>query len=114
MVAHRAQRVFGIGGVPPGDNARAYVWERRLHPVMIVIALIALVAFYFTEFSHAADLTLIGHLLEWLIFGVFLFDLVWMTALCNQKLGYLRRNWLDVVIVVCSGLALVGVDAQWV
>ena len=34
MVAHTAQRLFGIGGVPPGDNARAYIWEKRLHPVM--------------------------------------------------------------------------------
>src|SRR3954451_2987431 len=114
MVAHTAQRLLGIGGVPPGDNARAYIWEKRLHPVMIGIAVIALVAFYFTEFSDAAELVTIGHRLEWLIFAVFFWDLIWMTALCDQKLRYLRRNWLDVVIVVCSGLALVGVDAQWV
>src|SRR4051812_31443012 len=114
MVAHVAQGLLGIGGVPPGDNARAYIWEKRLHSVMIAIAIIALVAFYFTEFSDAADLVTIGHRLEWLIFAVFLFDLIWMTAVCDQKLRYLRRNWLDVVIVVCSGLALVGVDAQWV
>jgi len=114
MVAHAAKGLLGIGGVPPGDNARAYIWEKRLHPVMIGIALIALVAFYFTEFSHAGDLVMIGHALEWLIFGFFFFELAWMTAVCEQKLRYLRRNWLDMVIVVCSGLALVGVDAQWV
>ena len=64
MVAHAAKGQLGIGGVPPGDNARAYIWEKRLHPVMIGIALIALVAFYFTEFSHAGDLVMIGHALE--------------------------------------------------
>jgi voltage-gated potassium channel len=114
MVARVAKRLLGMSGVPPGDNARAYLWEKRLHPVMIAIALIALIAFYLTEFSHAADLVMIGHGLECLIFGVFFFELVWMTAVCEQKLLYLRRNWLDLVIVACSGLALLGVDAQWV
>jgi voltage-gated potassium channel len=106
--------LLGIGGVPPGDNARAYTWEKRLHGVMIAIALIALVAFYLTEFAHSRELFVLGHLLEWLIFVGFSFELLWMTAICDRKLAYLRHNWLDVLIVLSAGFALIGVESEWV
>ena len=38
MAAHVLRRILGMGGVPPGDNARTHQWERRLHGVMIAIA----------------------------------------------------------------------------
>ena len=114
MVSHVAKRLLGVGGVPPGDSPRAYLWERRLHGVMIAIALIALVAFYLTEFAHDRGLWGIGHALEWIIFLGFSGELLWMVALCEHKRRYLLNNWLDVLIVLCSGLALVGVETEWV
>src|SRR5689334_12241104 len=106
--------MLGLGGVPPGESTRAYVWEQRLHALMIAIALTSLAAFYLTEFSHARELITIGHVLEWLIFVVFFIELVWMISLCEHKLAYLRANWLDVLIVLCSALALAGVEIEWV
>lgn len=114
MVSHVAKRLLGVGGVPPGESARAYAWEKRLHALMIAIAITALGAFYLTEFAHTRELFVIGHALEWLIFLVFSVELVWMTSVCHQKLRYLRNNWLDVLIVLCAGLALVGVETEWV
>ena len=38
----KVRRVLGMGGVPPHDNPRAYLWERRLHWVMVFVALLAL------------------------------------------------------------------------
>ena len=114
MVSHVAKRLLGVGGVPPGDSPRAYLWERRLHGVMIAIALIALIAFYLTEFAHDRKLWGIGHALEWVIFLGFSGELLWMVALCEHKRRYLLNNWLDVLIVLCSGLALVGVETEWV
>jgi len=114
VVAHVARHLLGIAGVPPGEEPRAYAWEKRLHAVMIAIALISLLAFYLTEFSHSHELFAIGHLLEWAIFVGFSLELVWMTAICKQKIRYLRSNWLDVLIVLCAGLALVGVETEWV
>ena len=87
MVAPAVKRILGTGGVPPGDNARAYVWERRLHPAMIGVALIALVAFYFTEFSDGSNFSVIGHGLEWLIFIVFL----WLKQTAIQAVRCCRR-----------------------
>src|SRR5690349_10781731 len=114
MVSHVAKRLLGVGGVPPGENTRAYQWEKRLHALMIAIAIVALLAFYLTEFAHSRELFTIGHALEWIIFVVFSFELVWMTALCEHRLRYLRTNWLDVLIVLCSGLAVLGVETEWV
>jgi voltage-gated potassium channel len=106
--------LLGIGGVPPGDNARAYAREKRLHGVLIAIALISLVAFYLTEFAHSRELFVLGHLLEWIIFVGFSIELLWMTAICDRKLAYLRHNWLDVLIVLSAGFALIGVETEWV
>jgi voltage-gated potassium channel len=114
VVSHVAKRLLGVGGVPPGESAHAYAWERRLHALMIAIAITALVAFYLTEFAHTRELFVIGHALEWVIFVVFSVELVWMTSVCQQKLRYVRNNWLDVLIVLCAGLALVGVETEWV
>jgi voltage-gated potassium channel len=114
VVSHVVTRLLGIGGVPPGDNPRAYLWEKRLHWVMISIALIALIAFYLTEFSDDRKLWVIGHALEWVIFLGFSGELLWMVWVCDHKRHYLLNNWLDVLIVLCSGLALAGVETQWV
>ena len=114
MVPSLVMRLLGVGGVPPGENQRAYVWEKRLHGVMIALALIAVVAFYFTELSHDRTLSSIGHALDWLIFLGFSGDLLWMLVLCEHKPRYLLHNWLDVLIVLCSGLALAGAQTAWV
>ena len=114
MVSHVARRLLGVGGVPPGDNERAYAWERRLHALMIGIALASLAALYLTEFSGSRELFAVGHALEWVIFLLFAFELAWMVHVCDQKLDYLRSNGLDVLIVLCSGLAIMGVDTEWV
>jgi voltage-gated potassium channel len=114
VITRVAKRLLGVGGVPPGDNARAYTWEKRLHGVMIAIALISLLAFYLTEFAHSRELFALGHLLEWTIFVGFSFELLWMTAICDRKITYLRHNWLDVLIVLSAGLALIGVETEWV
>jgi voltage-gated potassium channel len=114
VIARATKGLLGIGGVPPGDNPRAYTWEQRLHGVMIAIALVSLVAFYLTEFAHSRELFALGHLLEWLIFVGFSFELLWMTAICDRKIAYLRHNWLDVLIVLSAGFALIGVETEWV
>jgi len=114
VVTHAMRRLLGIGGVPPGDHARAYAWERRLHGVMIAIALVSVISLYFTDFSGDAHLHAGGRVLEWVILLAFSGELVWMVYLSNQKLRYLSNNWLDVLIVVSAALALAGAETEWV
>ena len=103
-----------MGGVPPGDNARAHLWERRLHGVMIAIALTSLVSVYCTELSGEAPLRLVGRVLEWGIFLTFGAELAWMVHLSSHKARYLFNNWLDALIVLFAGLTLAGADTEWV
>jgi len=114
VVSHVVKRLLGVAGVPPGEHPRAYVWEKRLHWVMIAMALIALISLYLTEFSHDGKLWAIGHTLEWLIFLGFSGELLWMVSICQHKRRYLLNNWLDVLIVLCAGLALAGAETEWV
>jgi len=114
MAVHSIRRVIGIGGVPAGESPRAFAWERRLHPVMIAIAMASMVSLYCTEFSGEPELRRAGHMIEWGIFLAFSAELLWMLHLCSRQLRYLAHNWMDVLIVLCSGLALAGAQTEWV
>jgi voltage-gated potassium channel len=105
---------FGMAGVPPHDSARAYLWERRLHGVMLGFALLSIPAFSFVELEKVPELRSAGYALEWTIFIAFALELMWMLHVARQKLRYLLGNWLDVLIVVAAGLSVAGHDAQWV
>lgn len=107
-------RMLGIGGVPPGDNPRAYVWERRLHRVMIGIALLSVAALYCVELGDDPRVRVFGQVLDWLVFLGFGAELCWMVSLSRLKLRYLLSNWLNVLIVLSSGLALAGANTGWV
>jgi voltage-gated potassium channel len=105
---------LGMAGVPPHDNARAYVWEKRLHGVMLGFALVAIFAFYFTEIEPLPELRSAGHVLEWIVFLGFSAELVIMLTITRHRLRYLLGNWLDVLIVLAAGFSVAGHDAEWV
>jgi voltage-gated potassium channel len=109
-----ARRWFGMAGVPPHDGARAYLWERRLHGVMLGFALLSIPAFSFVELEKVPELRTAGRVLEWAIFIAFAGELLWMLHVTRQKLRYLLGNWLDVLIVIAAGLSIAGHEAEWV
>jgi voltage-gated potassium channel len=103
-----------MAGVPPHDHPRAYLWERRLHGIMLGVALLAVFTFYLSEVDRDAQLRAVGHNLEWAVFAAFLLELLWMLAITRQKLRYLLGNWLDVFVVITAGLAIAGHETEWV
>ena len=105
---------LGMGGVPLHDDARAYVWERRLHGVMLGAALLAIPAFYLVEVQRELDLRPFGRALEWTIFIAFSLELLWMLHVTRQKLRYLLGNWLDLLIVLAAAMSIAGHDTEWV
>ncbi len=107
------RHLLGMGGVPPHDNPRAYDWEKRLHWIMVGVALLAIPSFYLKDIAAVAELRLRGWELDALIFAVFSAELVLMLSLAHQRRLYLQRNWLNLVIVVGSGLGLAGVGLGW-
>jgi len=105
---------LGMGGVPPRDEARAYAWERRLHAVMLGVALLAIPAFYLVEVQREVDLRAFGRVLEWTIFTAFSIELLWMLRVTRQKLRYLLGNWLDLLIVLAAAMSIAGHETEWV
>lgn len=103
----------GVGGVPAHDNARAYLWERRLHPVMIVVALIALPAAFIDDGSVDPLLRTVGHAVDLFILLAFVLELGWMLHVVRQRRRYLMRNWLDVLIIAAAAVSLAGADSGW-
>lgn len=112
MLKHKL--VFGLGGVPPHDNPRAVALQERLHWPMIGIALLALPAFYFDLYATEEPLRLIGDLLNIIIFAAFLGELLVMLALTRFRGRYLLRNWLGVIIVVSSGIAMINNQEEFI
>jgi voltage-gated potassium channel len=103
----------GVGGVPAHDNPRAYLWERRLHPVMIVVALIALPAAFIDDGSADPLLRTVGHAVDLFILLAFVLELGWMLHVVRQRRRYLMRNWLDVLIIAAAAVSLAGVESGW-
>ena len=103
----------GVAGVPPHDEARAYSWERRLHHVMIAIALAALPAVLIDEFAVDPVLRWIGRALDLSILFAFVLEMAWMLHVVRQRLRYLMRNWLDLLIIAAAAVSLVGYDTGW-
>lgn len=100
--------LIGVGGVPPHDYHRAYVWEHRLRWIMAAIAMLSVPAFYLEEVATAVPLKDAGQVLEMLIVLAFSAELLWMAHLTEHRRQYLVRNWLDVLIIVCSLAMVIG------
>lgn len=111
----RNYRIFvGMGGVPPCDVPETYVWERRLHWVMVCVALFALPAFYL-EMSRKSQLFMnIGLGLDAIILVAFAAEFAWMIYLSNQKWTYVLYNWLDLLIIIGAAVSFVGMGTEWV
>lgn len=107
------RRLFGMGGVPPHDNPLAYVWERRLHWVMVSVALLALPAFYLEVLQSSVPLQHLGWELDLIIFLAFSLETAWMLHLCHGKWAYLKYNWLNLFIIGASALGLVGLPGEF-
>ncbi len=105
---------IGVGGVPPDDDPRAYVWERRLHWVMIGIALLSIPGFYLEELASTRPARILGEAIEIFILLAFTFELAWMLRITRHRAQYLSRNWLDVVVIAFTLASVVGFETQWV
>lgn len=105
---------LGMGGVPPHDSPSAYLWERRLHWVMIGVALLSIPAFLFETAATVTALRQFSLMLVAFILAAFSFELLWMLWVTNQRGQYLMRNWLDLLIIVAAAASLAGWASEWV
>jgi voltage-gated potassium channel len=113
-VSHSPLAWIGLAGVDPGDNERALYWQKRLHAVMIGIAMLALPAYVLDSAGTSPLLRHIATMLDAVIFAAFLAEAVWMASLSSHPARYLADNWLNLVVMVGSLASLLGAATEWV
>lgn len=105
---------FGLAGVPPHDNPRAYEWERRLHWLMLLVSVLAIPAYYLEEVATLASLHRVGMMVDGFILLAFSIEMLLMLRVTRQKRLYLIYNWVDLFIICGSIAALLGTGTEWV
>lgn len=73
---------------------------------MVIVALLTIPAFYLEMMVTDAFYNFAGKVLSWIVFVAFGGELAVMLAVCRQRMLYLASNWLGVLLVVFSGIAL--------
>jgi voltage-gated potassium channel len=104
---------IGLGGVPKHDKTIAYLWEQRLHRLMLTVALLTLPAFYLEITEQSSWFRHLGQALDLIILLAFICELIWMLYLVEQKWLYLLHNWLNLLIILGAAISLTGVDGEW-
>ena len=104
----------GLGGVAGDDNKVARGWQDRLHWVMVTVALLS-VPSYLLSTSELDPLWYdVASILDFVILGAFVAELVWMMKVSSYPLRYLLENWLNVVIICGAAAAALGAATEWI
>lgn len=83
-----------------GDEVRLRRVEHATEVPMLILAFAYLPAFVVSYLPGAsADVRLAGAVVEYAIVGVFALELLVRLSVAERKLAFLKKNWLDVVIV---------------
>ena len=76
-------------------------FERYTEVPMLVLVIVMIGTLIAPMVWHFNDQTkLIFEIADWVIWGLFALDLFVKTYLSRNRIAYLRKNWLDVVVVV--------------
>ena len=101
-------RILGLGGVHSDENDRARLWGRRLEAPMVIAAIWILIGWYLE--SKGLTNALITFITDWMIWLVFLTELLVMLTLVDDRKRYLKHNWMSLLIVGAGLPVLWGVD----
>lgn len=112
MTSSKYQLWLGMAGVAQDENPAALQWQRRLHWPMIAIALLVIPSTYLDGFSSDAFSYFLGIGFSVFVFLAFLGELVLMLVLVQDRWRYLLYNWLGVLIVLGTGVALLVDQAE--
>lgn len=114
MTQHSPLVWIGLGGVPADDNAAAHRWERRLHWIMVAVALMSVPAYLLSTSELDPIWHEVASVLDFVILAAFIAELVWMMKVSSFPLRYLLENWLNVVIILGAASAALGAATEWI
>lgn len=92
------QRYAGVAGMATDENQGAITCHRFMEWPMIAAAICTLGLWYLD--TNGRELTGFSHTLHFAIWLLFIIETVLLSTLCDQKLRYLRGNWLNLVIIL--------------
>lgn len=98
MTLTKFSRIIGLAGVDASENKRAQYTAKLLEWPMMGIALWILIEWYLSAkgiSSHEISI-----FTNWLVFLGFLFEITLLTFLVNDKILFLRTNWMNLLIIV--------------
>lgn len=98
-------RIVGLGGVDERENETAKRWGRRLEAPMVLAAIWILIDWYLQ--AKGLEKGYVTFASDWLIWVVFLSELVIMSIVVDDRIRYLRHNWMSPLIV------LAGLPVLW-
>jgi voltage-gated potassium channel len=98
-------RIVGLGGVDERENETAKRWGRRLEAPMVLAAIWILIDWYLQ--AKGLEKGYVTFASDWLIWLVFLSELVIMSIVVDDRIRYLRHNWMSPLIV------LAGLPVLW-
>lgn len=96
--------LIGLAGVDEHENARARYWDTVLQIPMLLIALWIPIQIYL-DIVRATVLVEEAYF-DWFIWFFFLFESVLLTILVDDKIRFLKANWMNIFIIV-AGLPIV-------
>ncbi len=100
--------LFGMSGPSPHDNSRTLSWKARLHWPMFFITLLTIPAFYLELAAPTPAIGNAGRALYGIVALAYAAHLIMMLALSHARTVYLRRNWVDVLVMLGVALSQVA------
>ena len=113
-MTHTPLAWIGLAGITPDDNARALGWQKRLHWLMVGVALLSLPAYLLSTAELSAGWHAVASVLDFVILVAFTGELVWMMWVSSHPVRYLFENWLNVIIILGAGAAALGAATEWI
>jgi len=97
MTLTKFSRIIGLAGVDSSENKSAQTAAKFLEWPMMGIALWILIEWYLGARGHSSYA--LSQFTNWLVLLAFLFEVTLLTSLVQDKLLYLRTNWMNLLII---------------
>ena len=98
--------LIGLSGVAPNENPRAIRWARRFELPMLLLAIWIILEWYLRGKNiYPPSFDRVTDIIIWLFFVL---ETAVITYLANDKIRYLRTNWMNLLIII------IGAPLLWV
>jgi voltage-gated potassium channel len=97
MTSHIFNLLIGLSGVAADERPAARRWAGRFELPMILLAIWVLIEWYLR--AKGVYPATFDRITDWIIWLFFVLETVVLTSLAENKLRYLRSNWINLLII---------------